>query len=114
MPLYFFLVYVDATDNCNIATFQLGQTAVGTTIPARSWNLKVYFYIFFFNKLRVVSIGGEQTHAKRNWQSRSLDCRMSNASRRLLITLIFDHKAFERRRLIEYRRRLFHDFRPCM
>jgi hypothetical protein len=35
-------VYVDATDSCNTAAFQLGQTAIGTTIPTRAWNLKVY------------------------------------------------------------------------
>jgi hypothetical protein len=34
-------VYVDASDLCNTAAFQLGQTAIGTSIPARSWNLKV-------------------------------------------------------------------------
>ncbi len=35
------LVYVDASDQCNIAAFQLGQTAVGTTLAQRSWNIKV-------------------------------------------------------------------------
>ena len=38
-----FLVYVDATDACNTAAFQLGTAAIGTSIPARSWNLKVKF-----------------------------------------------------------------------
>ena len=40
-------VYVDASDNCNTATFQLGRTAVGTTTPARSWNLKVLWGLFY-------------------------------------------------------------------
>ena len=35
------VVYVDATDICNTAAFQLGQTAVGTTLATRSWNIKV-------------------------------------------------------------------------
>jgi hypothetical protein len=38
-------VYVDASDACNTLAFQLGQTAVGTTIPTRSWSLKVFFIL---------------------------------------------------------------------
>ena len=34
------LVYVDASDACNLAAFQLGQTAIGTTMPTRSWSIK--------------------------------------------------------------------------
>jgi hypothetical protein len=34
-------VYVDASNNCNTAAFQLGQTGIGTTIPSRAWNIKV-------------------------------------------------------------------------
>jgi hypothetical protein len=34
-------VYVDASDSCNVAAFQLGQTAIGTTITTRSWSIKV-------------------------------------------------------------------------
>jgi hypothetical protein len=37
-------VYVDATDTCNTAAFQLGQTAIGTSIPSRSWNIKARKY----------------------------------------------------------------------
>jgi hypothetical protein len=37
----FILVYVDASDICNTAAFQLGTTAIGTTLATRSWNLKV-------------------------------------------------------------------------
>jgi hypothetical protein len=40
-------VYVDASNNCNTAAFQLGQTAIGTTIPSRAWNIKV-------NKLQIL------------------------------------------------------------
>ena len=36
-----FSVYVDATDACNTLAFQLGSVGVGTSIPSRSWNLKV-------------------------------------------------------------------------
>ena len=39
--LPFFSVYVDATDACNTLAFQLGSVGVGTSIPSRSWNLKV-------------------------------------------------------------------------
>jgi len=35
------LVYVGASPSCNLLVFQLGQAAVGTTIPVRSWSLKV-------------------------------------------------------------------------
>ena len=35
-------MYVDATDACNTASFQLGSAPVGTSIPSRSWNLKVH------------------------------------------------------------------------
>ncbi len=38
---HFVAVYVDATDVCNTAAFQLGQTAIGTTLAVRSWNIKV-------------------------------------------------------------------------
>ena len=41
VTVFVFQVYVDATDLCNTAAFQLGQTAIGTTLPSRSWNLKV-------------------------------------------------------------------------
>jgi hypothetical protein len=34
-------VYVDASDSCNTAAFQLGQTAVGTALASRTWNIKV-------------------------------------------------------------------------
>jgi hypothetical protein len=37
-------VYVDVTDTCNTAAFQLGQTAIGTSIPSRSWNIKARNY----------------------------------------------------------------------
>jgi hypothetical protein len=37
-------VYVDASDLCNTAAFQLGSTGIGTTLSAaRSWSLKVRF-----------------------------------------------------------------------
>ncbi len=36
-----FQVYVDASPSCNTLAFQLGQTAIGTTIPVRTWSLKV-------------------------------------------------------------------------
>ena len=36
-------MYVDATDNCNTAAFQLGQTAIGTTLATRSWSIKVSY-----------------------------------------------------------------------
>ncbi len=36
-----FLVYADASDACNQLNFQLGPTSIGTTIPSRSWNIKV-------------------------------------------------------------------------
>jgi hypothetical protein len=40
----FLSVYVDASDLCNTAAFQLGSTGIGTTLSsARSWNLKVSF-----------------------------------------------------------------------
>jgi hypothetical protein len=35
-------VYVDASTACNTLAFQLGQTGIGTTIPTRSWSLKVF------------------------------------------------------------------------
>ena len=42
-----------------------------------------------------------------------VDCRL--ASNECRIPLIVVHKAFERRRLIEHRRRLLDDYnRPCM
>lgn len=34
-------VYVDANTACNDLNFQFGNTAVGTTIPSRSWSVKV-------------------------------------------------------------------------
>ena len=33
--LIFVVVYVDASDVCNTAAFQLGQTAIGTTLATR-------------------------------------------------------------------------------
>jgi hypothetical protein len=37
----FLLVLVDASDQCNLLSFQLGNNGHGTTIPTRSWNIKV-------------------------------------------------------------------------
>jgi len=34
-------LYADASPSCNTLDFQLGSTAVGTTIATRSWNIKV-------------------------------------------------------------------------
>ena len=34
-------MYVDASDSCNTAAFQLGQAAIGTTLATRTWNIKV-------------------------------------------------------------------------
>ena len=34
-------MYVDASDFCNTAAFQLGSIGIGTTVSARSWSLKV-------------------------------------------------------------------------
>jgi hypothetical protein len=34
-------VYADASDACNQLNFQLGPTAIGTSIPTRQWNIKV-------------------------------------------------------------------------
>jgi hypothetical protein len=38
---FVFLVYADASDTCNQLNFQLGPTAIGTSIPTRQWNIKV-------------------------------------------------------------------------
>jgi hypothetical protein len=34
-------VLVDASNQCNVLSFQLGVNAIGTTVASRSWNLKV-------------------------------------------------------------------------
>ena len=34
-------VYADSSAACNTLDFQLGSTAIGTTIPTRQWNIKV-------------------------------------------------------------------------
>ena len=36
-------MYADASDSCNTLDFQLGPVAIGTTIPARQWNIKVNY-----------------------------------------------------------------------
>jgi len=46
-PKYMFinmliLVYVDANPACNTLQFQMGPSAVGTTLAARQWNIKVH------------------------------------------------------------------------
>jgi hypothetical protein len=41
MKIGFISVYADASDSCNMINFQLGNAGIGTTIPARSWNIKV-------------------------------------------------------------------------
>ncbi len=35
------LVYVEASECCNDLTFKLGNMGIGTTIPGRSWSIKV-------------------------------------------------------------------------
>ena len=37
-------VYVDASEMCNDLRFMLGSNAVGTTIPTRSWDIKVQYF----------------------------------------------------------------------
>lgn len=40
--MIFYSVLVDASDQCNMLNFQLGNNGYGTSIPAaRSWNIKV-------------------------------------------------------------------------
>jgi hypothetical protein len=40
--MVFYSVLVDASDQCNMLNFQLGNNGQGTSIPAaRSWNIKV-------------------------------------------------------------------------
>lgn len=39
--IFSFLVYVDASPNCNTLAFQLGNTGVYTTLATRQWNIKV-------------------------------------------------------------------------
>ena len=36
-------MFADASDSCNQLNFQLGPTAIGTTIATRSWSIKVIF-----------------------------------------------------------------------
>ena len=36
-----FTVFVDASDACNNMDFQFGNNGYGTTIPTRSWSIKV-------------------------------------------------------------------------
>ena len=47
-----FPVYVDASDACNNMDFQFGNNGFGTTIPTRSWSIKVLKYrilkIFYY------------------------------------------------------------------
>ncbi len=38
------LVYVDSSDACNILSFQLGTTGVGTGLATRQWSIKVTQY----------------------------------------------------------------------
>lgn len=40
-----FSVFVDASDACNRMDFQFGNNGYGTTIPTRSWSIKVLKYI---------------------------------------------------------------------
>ncbi len=42
-----YIVYVDASQDCNDLVFQLGQSAGGTgsTAAARQWNIKVSFLL---------------------------------------------------------------------
>ena len=44
---FVFAVYVDASQACNLLSFQLGTTGIGTVIPTRSWSLKVIFYRYY-------------------------------------------------------------------
>ena len=41
---FVFAVYVDASQACNLLSFQLGPAGIGAVIPTRSWSLKVIFY----------------------------------------------------------------------
>lgn len=37
---YYVTVYVDSSSACNELAFQLGTTAIGATIPTRTWTIK--------------------------------------------------------------------------
>ncbi len=46
-------MYVDANPACNTLLFQMGPTAVGTSLATRQWNIKVvqntqYFFYQFY------------------------------------------------------------------
>ncbi len=48
---HFALVYLDSSNSCNELSFTLGANAVGTTIPTRTWSIKVTQYSCDFNNL---------------------------------------------------------------
>ncbi len=51
-------MYVDASPSCNNLNFQLGNTGVGTTIPTRTWSIKVIQFptVFLNNCLNCSSL----------------------------------------------------------
>jgi hypothetical protein len=38
-------VLVDSSNSCNMLNFQMGNTAIGTTLATRSWNIKVIIFL---------------------------------------------------------------------
>ena len=48
-----FSVLVDASDQCNMLNFQLGVSAMGTALAARSWNIKVIQEFFTVTTLSI-------------------------------------------------------------
>ena len=44
-------MYVDASEFCNDLNFQLGSSAVGTTLATRTWSVKATQYSCDYNNL---------------------------------------------------------------
>jgi hypothetical protein len=63
----YFTVYVDASNACNMLNFQLGQTGVDTSIPARQWSIKVSHNFYHF-------VGGIQSLGLRILSSVPYNC----------------------------------------